>query len=89
MERSWNRGNASFAAEESFLETAFRVRLAPKWPRGEIRPDVDAEVFADLLGGPIVMRTLITGRPVTQRLARQIVTLVLDGAAAGPRGRAR
>jgi AcrR family transcriptional regulator len=54
--------------------------------RGEIRPDVDAELVADLLGGPIVMRTLITGRPVTQRLARQIVTLVLDGAAAEPRG---
>ena len=50
--------------------------------RGEIRPDVDVEVVADLLGGPIVMRTLITGRPVTPRLARQIVTLVLDGAAA-------
>ncbi len=50
--------------------------------RGEIRRDVDAELVADLLGGPIVMRTLITGRPVTQRLARQIVTLVLDGAAA-------
>jgi len=28
---------------------------------------------------------LITGRPVTQRLTRQIVTLVLDGAAAEPR----
>ena len=46
--------------------------------RGEIRPDVDVEVVADLLGGPIVMRTLITGRPVTARLARQIVTPVLD-----------
>jgi AcrR family transcriptional regulator len=54
--------------------------------RGEIRPDVDTEVVADLLGGPIVMRTLITGRPVTRRLAGQIVTLVLDGAAAEPRG---
>ena len=49
--------------------------------RGEIRPDVDVEVIADLLGGPIVMRTLITGRPVTTRLVRQIVTTVLDGAA--------
>ena len=49
--------------------------------RGEIRPDVDVEVIADLLGGPIVMRTLLTGRPVTTRLVRQIVTTVLDGAA--------
>jgi AcrR family transcriptional regulator len=57
--------------------------------RGEIRPDVDLEVVADLLGGPIVMRTLLTGRPVTPRLARQIVTLVLDGAATAQRGPAR
>jgi AcrR family transcriptional regulator len=49
--------------------------------RGEIRPDVDVELIADMLGGPIVMRRLITGRPVTARLARQIVALVLDGAA--------
>jgi hypothetical protein len=35
------------------------------------------------------MRTLITGRPVTPPLARQIVTLVLEGPAAAPSGRAR
>lgn len=52
--------------------------------RGEIRPDVDVELVADLLGGPIVSRTLLTGRPVTPRLAREIVTLVLDGAGATP-----
>ena len=57
--------------------------------RGEIRSDVDAEVLADLLAGPIVMRTLLTGRPVTPRLARQIVALVLDGVALEPRGVAR
>ncbi len=50
--------------------------------RGEIRSDVDVEVMADVLVGPIIMRTLITGRPITPRLARQIVTLVLDGAGA-------
>jgi AcrR family transcriptional regulator len=49
--------------------------------RGEIRRDVDPEVLADLLGGPIVLRRLITGRPVTPRLLREIVTLLLDGAA--------
>jgi AcrR family transcriptional regulator len=57
--------------------------------RGEIRPDVDIEVVADLLSGPIVMRTLITGRPVTPRLAREIVALVLDGVALEPRSGAR
>ena len=49
--------------------------------RGEIRPDVDARVMVDLLGGPVVLRRLITGDPVTARLARTIVDLVLDGAA--------
>jgi AcrR family transcriptional regulator len=50
--------------------------------RGEIRPDVDTEVIADLLGGPIVLRRFITGRPVTTRLVRQVVTIVLDGVGA-------
>jgi hypothetical protein len=49
--------------------------------RGEIRADVDARVMVDLLGGPVVLRRLITGDPVTPRLARTIVDLVLDGAA--------
>jgi AcrR family transcriptional regulator len=49
--------------------------------RGEIRPDVDARVMVDLLGGPVVLRRLITGEPVNQRLAREIVDLVMDGAA--------
>ena len=55
--------------------------------RGEIRPDADVEVVADVLVGPIIMRTLITGRPITPRLARQIVTLVLDGVGLAARER--
>jgi AcrR family transcriptional regulator len=51
--------------------------------RGEIRPDVDTEVMADLLGGPFLVRKLITGKPVTARLAERIVTLVLDGSGSG------
>jgi len=52
--------------------------------RGEIRPDVDSRVMVDLLGGPVVLRRLITGQPVNQRLAHTIVDLVLDGAAPTP-----
>jgi len=55
--------------------------------RGEIRPDADVEVVADVLVGPVIMRTLITGRPITPRLARQIVTLVLDGVGLAALGR--
>jgi AcrR family transcriptional regulator len=47
--------------------------------RGEVRSDVDTEVVADLLGGPVLVRRLITGRPITARLIRQVVTIVLDG----------
>ena len=53
--------------------------------RGEVRPDADVEAIADLLGGPILMRRMITGRPVNARFIRQIVTTVLDGA--GPPAR--
>jgi AcrR family transcriptional regulator len=50
--------------------------------RGEIRSDVDLELVADLFGGPVIMRVLLTGRPIGGRLARQIFDTVLDGAAA-------
>lgn len=53
--------------------------------RGEIRPDTDVEVIADLLSGPVVMRKMITGRPVNARFVRQVVSTVIDGAA--PRAR--
>ena len=53
--------------------------------RGEIRPDADVEVVADLLGGPIVMRRMITGRPVNARFVRLIVAAILDGVAPPPR----
>jgi AcrR family transcriptional regulator len=53
--------------------------------RGEVRTDADTEVIADLLGGPILMRRLITGRPVTAHLVRQIVAVVLDGVGAAAR----
>ena len=31
--------------------------------RGEVRPDIDIEVVADMLGGTVVMRVLLTGAP--------------------------
>jgi hypothetical protein len=55
--------------------------LARGIERGEIRPDVDVEIIADLLGGPVVIRRLLTGRPVTARFVREVVDIVLDGAA--------
>jgi AcrR family transcriptional regulator len=46
---------------------------------GEIRQDVDVEVVADMLAGPVVMRVLLTGGPVTPRLVRKVVDTMLDG----------
>jgi AcrR family transcriptional regulator len=48
---------------------------------GEIRPDVDVELVADMLAGPMVMRILLTGGAITPRLVRQIVDTMLDGIA--------
>jgi AcrR family transcriptional regulator len=47
--------------------------------RGELRADVDAEVTADLLLGPIYYRLLVTGDPVRPTLAAQLVDAVLPG----------
>lgn len=57
--------------------------------RGELRSDVDTQVVADILVGPIIMRTLITGMPITPGLARQIAAVVMDGIVTRPRPRGR
>jgi AcrR family transcriptional regulator len=50
--------------------------------RGEIRPDADIEVVADMLGGAIVTRVLLTGAPVSPHLVRTSVDVALGGIAA-------
>jgi AcrR family transcriptional regulator len=47
--------------------------------RGDIRPGVDLEVIVDLLVGPLYLRLLISGVPITQGAADQIVDVVLQG----------
>lgn len=49
--------------------------------RGELRADLDLELMTDLLSGPIFTRLLVTGRPLCDGLAADVVDLVLDGAA--------
>lgn len=51
---------------------------------GEIRQDVDVEVVADMLGGPMVMRVLLTGGAITPLLVRKVVDTMLDGIALRP-----
>jgi hypothetical protein len=45
--------------------------------RGELRPDVDYDVVADLLYGPLYSRRFITGQTIDLELADQVVELVL------------
>jgi hypothetical protein len=46
---------------------------------GEIRPDANLDVVADLLVGPIFFRLLVSGAEVTPELASDTVDLVLRG----------
>ena len=50
--------------------------------RGDLRADVDARLLLEMLIAPIHGRLLLTGEPVDDNLARQLVEVVLNGAAA-------
>jgi AcrR family transcriptional regulator len=50
--------------------------------RGDLRADIDARLLLEMLIAPIHGRLLLTGEPVDDDLARQLVELVLNGAAA-------
>jgi AcrR family transcriptional regulator len=47
--------------------------------RGDLRSDMDRALAIDLLLGPVQYRLLITGAPVTRRLAEEIVDELLMG----------
>ena len=47
--------------------------------RGELPPDVDTDLLLDVYAGVVFYRILISGEPVTDLLAKQLVDLLLDG----------
>jgi AcrR family transcriptional regulator len=47
--------------------------------RGDLRRDLDVELALDVLGGPLFYRLMITGGPIDERLAENIVELILRG----------
>jgi len=47
--------------------------------RGELRPDLDAELALDVLGGPLFYRLLVTGGPLDEQLAEGVADLILRG----------
>jgi AcrR family transcriptional regulator len=51
---------------------------------GQVRPDIDPEVVADLLVGPLFYRLLVSGEPLGPDLTRSTVETVLKGIAPCP-----
>jgi AcrR family transcriptional regulator len=50
--------------------------------RGDLRADIDARLLLEMLVAPIHGRLLLTGEPVNDDLAEQLVEVALNGAAA-------
>jgi AcrR family transcriptional regulator len=67
------------AARRSALTEVLRRGIA----RGDLRSDLDLEFALDILGGPLFYRLLITAGPIDERLAENVVELMLRGFAAG------
>jgi AcrR family transcriptional regulator len=51
---------------------------------GDLRADIDARLLLEMLVAPLHGRLLLTGEPIDDGLAEQLVDLVLYGAAAPP-----
>ena len=47
--------------------------------RGDLPPDVDTELLLDVYAGAVFYRVLISGEPVTDMLAEQLVGLLVAG----------
>jgi AcrR family transcriptional regulator len=52
--------------------------------RGDLRRDLDVELALDVLGGAVFYRLLVTGGPIDERLAENVVDLILRGFAPTP-----
>jgi AcrR family transcriptional regulator len=81
--------NTEFAAvaRERFLtgrRQALRAVFDRGVERGDLRGDLDVELALDTLGGPLFYRLLITGGPIDDRLAVNVVELILRGFAPTP-----
>lgn len=84
-------GLAADLTRDPELAAEFRARFAQPRKRavvrllqrgiaeGAVRADVDLDLVEDLLVAPIVHRLVITGAPVTEALALEVLDLVLGG----------
>ena len=55
--------------------------------RGEIPADVDRELAADLIVGPIAVRLFFTGRTIHPRIVEPLIELAVDGIRGGAAAR--
>jgi AcrR family transcriptional regulator len=51
--------------------------------QGEIRPDIDLDLVADMLGGPVLLRLLLGG-DMDPRIASRAVDMLIEGIGAKP-----
>lgn len=61
---------------------ALRAIIERGIERGELREDTDVELALDLAGGPLMYRLLVTGEPVDEEVAANVVEMLLRGIAA-------
>ena len=61
----------------------FRAVLDRARTRGELAPDVDDHLVIDLLFGPLHHRLLVTGQPLTPRVADRLSELVVRAITTG------
>lgn len=80
-EMSRNAGFAAVARDRvlSVRRAALRSVFDRGVLRGDLRSDLDVELALDVLGGAVFYRLLVTGGPIDERLAENIVDLILRG----------
>ncbi len=81
---------AAAAASDELAEAmhgfwAHRLALSAKVveravERGDLPPTTDANLIIETIIGPLWVRLLLTGEPITEQLADQVVDLVIAGA---------
>ena len=77
--RPQRRALAALRAGDEGPAPAARALLQRGVARGELRQDLDLELAADLVVGPIAVRLFFTGRPLQPDLVDPMVELALGG----------
>ncbi len=63
-------------------QTSLREAIRRGIARGDLPETTDVELMSDMLAGTVLQRTLAVAKPRTRGLAKKVVRLLMDGAAA-------